>query len=144
MRSVLRRKPELDRGKLERTRQLMDLHAREPLITGYESLIPGLKLPDPDDRHVLAAAIRAGAQVIVTFNLKDFPSSRLAQFDVEAQHPDDFIWHLLDYHPGRTCEAIEASRQSCSRPSYTKPEYLELLLQQGLPNTVATMRTFLF
>jgi hypothetical protein len=60
------------RAKLERTRQLMDKAAPDALVRGYEHLIPGLALPDPNDRHVLAAAIRAGASVIVTCNLADF------------------------------------------------------------------------
>jgi hypothetical protein len=46
-------------------------------VSGYEPLIEGLKLPDPDDRHVLAAAVKAGAQVIVTRNLRDFPAADL-------------------------------------------------------------------
>lgn len=59
-------------------------------MTGHEPLIEGLKLPDPDDRHVLAAAIKAGAQVIVTRNLKDFPETDLQPWDIEAQSPDAF------------------------------------------------------
>lgn len=69
------------------------------MVTGYQGLVPGLKLPDPDDRHVLAAAIRAGAQVIVTRNLKDFPPSRLAPYAIEAKSPDDFLVDLLDLDP---------------------------------------------
>jgi len=62
-----------------------------PFVTGYEDLIPGLHLPDPGDRHVLAAAIRGRADVIVTMNLKDFPDAVLNSFGIEAQHPDEFI-----------------------------------------------------
>jgi predicted nucleic acid-binding protein len=89
--ALLRRRPDLSREKLERTRMLMDLHATDALVTGYEDLIEGLRLPDPDDRHVLAAAIRARADVIVTANLRDFPPSTLGQFGIEPQHPDEFI-----------------------------------------------------
>ena len=64
--ALLRRRPDLSREKLDRTRMLMDLHAAEALVTGYEDLIEGLQLPDPNDRHVLAAAIRGRASVIVT------------------------------------------------------------------------------
>ena len=73
IRSLLANRPDLTREKLERTRQLMDKAAPDALVTGYEHLIPGLRLPDPNDRHVLAAAIRCGASVIVTRNLGDFP-----------------------------------------------------------------------
>ena len=58
------------------------------LVSGYEPLIEGLKLPDPGDRHVLAAAIKSGAQVIVTRNLKHFPASDLEPWDIEAKSPD--------------------------------------------------------
>jgi hypothetical protein len=66
---------------------MMNSSVRDCLVTGYEPLIEGLTLPDPNDRHVLAAAILAGADVIVTFNLRDFPPEALARFGVEARRP---------------------------------------------------------
>ncbi len=65
-------------------------------VEKYESLISSLQLPDEDDRHVLAAAIRCKADVIVTFKLKDFPLNYLSEFDIEAQHPDVFVSNLID------------------------------------------------
>src|SRR5437660_782706 len=88
--NLLKKRPDLTRDKLERTRMLMDKHAVDALVTGYEDLIPALQLPDPDDRHVLAAAIRGRADVIVTMSLRDFPSAAIAPFGIEAQHPDEF------------------------------------------------------
>ena len=64
---------------------------RDSLVSGHEALIEGLKLPDPADRHVLASAIKAGAQVIVTGNLRHFPAAELRQWDVEAKSADDFV-----------------------------------------------------
>jgi predicted nucleic acid-binding protein len=86
--SILRRRPDLDPQRLARTRQLMCEAVADCLVTGYEPLINGLTLPDPDDRHVLAAAIRCSAQVIVTANLDDFPAAALEPFNIEAQGPD--------------------------------------------------------
>ena len=100
--ALLRNRPDLSREKLERTRMLMDKHAPDALVTGYEDLIEGLHLPDRDDRHVLAAAIRGRADVIVTANVRDFPADTLTPFEIEAQHPDEFIAHLLDLAPGLT------------------------------------------
>jgi predicted nucleic acid-binding protein len=97
IRSVLRQRPELA-VQLARTRQLMNAHVMDCLVTGYEQLIDTIYLPDPNDRHVLAAAITGGADVLVTMNLKDFPASRLAPFGIEAQHPDVFICNLLRQH----------------------------------------------
>lgn len=70
-------RPDLDPVKLARTRVLMGKALPDANVTGYESLVPALDLPDPDDRHVLAAAIRVGAQMIVTSNLKDFPPAKV-------------------------------------------------------------------
>lgn len=89
--ALLRNEPRRDRAALERTRDLMDRATRDCLVTGYEALVPALILPDPDDRHVLAAAIVGRCDAIVTQNLKDFPPEALAPFGIETQHPDDFF-----------------------------------------------------
>lgn len=94
-RSILKSRPDLKPHALSRTRRLMTEAVADCIVTGHESLINGLNLPDPNDRHVLAAAIQAGAQSIVTLNLKDFPSDTLAAYNVEAVHPDEFIYDLL-------------------------------------------------
>lgn len=89
---ALLRRDKYDRKVLERTRELMDASVRDAKVSGYEALIEALVLPDPDDRHVLAAAIKAGANAIVTFNLKDFPSDVLSKYGIEAIHPDEFVF----------------------------------------------------
>ena len=112
MTALLRNRPDLSREKLERTWMLMDKHAEDALVTGYEDLIDGLHLPDPDDRHVLAAAIRGRADVIVTVNVRDFPEEALEPFGIEAQHPDEFIAHLIDLAAGVVIGAAERHRES--------------------------------
>ena len=121
------RLPYRSREKLERTRQFMDKAAPDALVTGYEHLISGLVLPDEKDRHVLAAAIRCGASVIVTCNLVDFPRESLHEFGIEAQHPDEFILNLLDLAPGLVIEAAENHRTSLKNPPKTVDEYLTML-----------------
>ena len=142
IRSVLEQRPDLRREQLERTRQLMNAHVRDYLVTGYEDLIPALNLPDPDDRHVLAAAIRAGADVIVTYNLHDFPDAALGPYGIDAQHPDEFVAHLVDLAPQSVCIAGKRQRQSLRRPSATVQEFLTTLERQGLPQAVAALRQF--
>ena len=90
-RNLSANRPDLDPALLARTRSLMNDSIRDVLVTGYEPLIGTLTLPDAGDRHVLAAAIRAKAQVIVTANRADFPADVLAGWDIEARHPDDFL-----------------------------------------------------
>ena len=140
MRNVLANRPDLKPEQLERTRELMDSKVRDSLVEGYEYLIPGLALPDEDDRHVLAAAIRSRSSVIVTFNLKDFPVAALDEYEVEAQHPDEFIAHLIDLNPAQVLAAVARHRASLKNPPKTQEEYLDTLLQQGLPETVAQLR----
>ncbi len=110
------------------------------LVTGHETLIPNLTLPDTNDRHVLAAAIHCKAQIIVTFNLKDFPQSELAPHGVTAQHLDDFAADLFDLAAKAVCAAAKQHRESMKRPAKTVEEYLELLERQRLPATVAKLR----
>jgi hypothetical protein len=95
--AVLRNRPDLSRAQLERTRSLMNAHVRDALVDGYQSLIPTLELPDPDDRHALAAAIKCGADLIGTFNLDDFPDEALARsYSLGACHPDPFLVDQLN------------------------------------------------
>ena len=119
MRNLLKNRPDVTREKLERTRQLMDKAAPDALVRGYEHLIHGLALPDEDDRHVLAAAIRCGPSLIVTCNLADFPPEALSPFDIEAQHPDEFILHLLHLTPDLVIEAAHNHRTSLKNPPKT-------------------------
>jgi predicted nucleic acid-binding protein len=142
--NLLKNRPDLTRGQWERTRQLMDQHASDALVTGYEDLISGLSLPDPNDRHVLAAAIRGRADVIVTMNRKDFPPEVLAPCGLEAQHPDEFVLPLLDLAPGLVVSAAQRHRQSLRKPPKTVEEYLETLARQGLPRTVSVLRRGMF
>ncbi len=141
--ALLEKRPDLTRDKLERTRALMDLHAVDALVTGYEDLIPGLRLPDPNDRHVLAAAIRGQADVIVTMNLRDFPAHVVGEFGIEAQHPDEFVLHLLDLAPGAVIGAAAEHRKSLKSPPKTAADYLDALERQQLIQSVSALRAFL-
>jgi hypothetical protein len=140
--SLLRNEPFRHRPDLERTRDLMDKAVRDCLVTGYKSLIPGLELPDPGDRHVLAAAIVGGCDVIVTHNLHDFPESILSQYGIEARHPDDFLWYHLDLAPSRFCEAAAKVRARLRNPAYSVDDYLETLRGLGLEATVEGLMPF--
>ena len=120
----------------------MDSHVRDCLVTGYEPLIDTIELPDPNDRHVVAAAITSGASLIVTFNLKDFPGSILSPLEIEAQHPDEFISHLIDLNAAKVCEAASKHRKSLRNPPKSEDEYLDALLKQGLVETVKQLRNW--
>lgn len=142
VRNVLKDNPQTTAERLARTRTLMNEAVRDCLVTGYVDLIDSLALPDPDDRHVLAAAIRGGAEIIVTYNLKDFPGEMLARFDIKAQHPDDFLLSLFDVAPGLVCGAVKRQKEGLRNPPKTAEELLATLENQGLTQSVARLREF--
>lgn len=139
-RNILMNRPDLNEASLQRTRALMNRAIPDVLVTGFEGLIAGLDLPDADDRHVLAAAIRAGAQVIVTANLDDFPAEKLTPYAIEAQHPDEFVLHQLDLAAGLVCTAVAEQAASLKNPPRTLADILDALRDNGLVRTVARLR----
>jgi predicted nucleic acid-binding protein len=139
-RNLQANRPDLDPDRLRRTREAMKGAVRDCLVLGYEPLIPAVELPDPDDRHVLAAAIRAKAQVIVTFNVKDFPQDALAPWDVEAAHPDAFLEAQIDLNPQIVYAVLQRIADSCKRPPLTVADLLETLERTGLVASVAALR----
>jgi hypothetical protein len=139
-RSILRQRPELKPEALQRTRELMTRAVPDCMVTGFEGLIDGLVLPDPDDRHVLAAAIRANAQAIVIFNLDDFPAARLNPYNIEAKHPDDFVIDTIDISPGAVAKVIAEQTAALKNPPRSVAELLDTLRDQGLVRAVAKLR----
>ncbi|WP_198972161.1 PIN domain-containing protein [Xylophilus sp. ASV27] len=142
VRNLLKNRPDLDPGQVQRTVDLMNKAVPDALVTGHEDLIGDLKLPDPDDRHVLAAAIRCNASVIVTFNERDFPAEALSTFGVEVQHPDEFIDNLFDLDQAAVVAAAQKQRSTLRNPPIDVDRYLEILLKQGLSRTVRDLSGF--
>lgn len=140
--AILRQRTDLSSQKLQRTRALMNQHVRDALVSDYEQLIPVFELPDPDDRHVLAAAIRSGAQVIVTYNRKDFPDEVLGKWGIEVEHPDDFIEHLLSLHQAVVLETVREQRLALKNPPKSPDELFESFLNQQRTKTVAILQAF--
>jgi predicted nucleic acid-binding protein len=129
-------------AKIQRTRALMDEHFPDALITGHEALVASLDLPDPNDRHVLAAAIKSGASLIVTTNLVDFPAANLAPFGIEAIHPDEFALDLFELAEGAVVSAVKRAREALNNPQLTAEEYLARLAANGLVGTASELREF--
>lgn len=142
IRAVLKNRPDLKREQLERTRKLMNANARDALIHNFEDLIPSLSLPDPNDRHVLAAAIRGRVDVIVTYNTKDFPADAVAPYGIEIQHPDEFLTHVLDLAPGTVLAALQRLRNSLKNPPIPVDQYLTRLEQLELASFVGKLKEF--
>ncbi|MDP1592459.1 MAG: PIN domain-containing protein [Prosthecobacter sp.] len=140
MTAVLCERPDLTRAQLERTRQLMDLHAGDCLVRGHEKHIESLALPDENDRHVLAAAIESEADAVVTWNLVDFPADAVQAHDVEVWTPDELLMRLLRMDEEAVVRLMREHRASLRNPPKTAEEYLETLEQQRLTESVQMLR----
>lgn len=99
----------------------------EAMVTGFGHHISGLELPDPDDCHVLAAAIQCGTQYIVTENLGDFPRDYLAQFTIEPMGPGAFLGMIWDTYPKKSRKVLMQVKENYRNPSFTASEFQELL-----------------
>ena len=77
----------------------------EAAVRDYEGLLPSLT-NDPKDRHVLAAAIRGGCPLILTFNLKHFPAESLAPWEIEVRHPQDYLLVLYEMEPRQVVRCL--------------------------------------
>jgi predicted nucleic acid-binding protein len=141
--ALLRDRPDLDAARLAHRRTLMDAYIYDARVIGYEPLIDGLVLPDPDDRHVLAGAIHGGATVIVTTNLRDFPAATLGAHGIEAQHPDAFVRALIEDHAEEVTAAVAEHRAALVNPPKRPDEYLAMLERHHMTETVAALRSFM-
>jgi predicted nucleic acid-binding protein len=138
--NVLANRPELTRRQLEQTRDAMNRAFPDASVRGFEPLMPTLVLPDPDDCHVLAAAIHARADLIITVNLKDFPSPTLLPLGVEAIHPDYFVDYLIDVDEDEAFAAVSKMRSRLRAPSMTPQEFIESIERAGLLRTASRLR----
>ncbi|ETW96135.1 MAG: hypothetical protein ETSY1_27835 [Candidatus Entotheonella factor] len=143
IRNVLERlgsKGSVTRDKLEARRDAMIEAIPDSMVEAYEDLIPNLTLPDDDDRHVLAAAIKSEATIIVTINLKDFPQSTLAAWQLTAKHPDDFTSELLQSDLETVVTVVREMRSRRKRPPISAEDFLAQLDRQGLKQFVTELR----
>ena len=120
----------------------MNAAVPDSIVSGYEYLVPSITLPDPNDRHVVAAAVHGRADAIVTFNLRDFPSDELKKYGLESIHPDEFISFQNDLDESAVVVSAQAVRSRLKNPVVSAANYLETLRKQGLPKTVSILSPF--
>lgn len=121
-RNIKKRLPEERHDRIDRMVAKMNEAFNEARVIGYEDLIPAMR-NHPKDRHVLAAAVKADVDVVVTENKKDFPRNACDQYDIEVLTPDGFLmcqWSLWD--PVVFCTILEELIHSYSKPSYSLGE----------------------
>lgn len=138
--ALTRRFANLTAEKTARLCNLINDSVPDCLVTGYEPLIDGLKLPDPDDRHVLAAAIKAGAQAIGTANVRDYPPEYLQQWDIEAKTPDAFVLDQIHINDKVVFACVQQIADSRRKNPVTVQDVLTQLERSGLVQSVAALR----
>lgn len=111
----------------------------DSIVSGHEPLIEGLHLRDPDDRHVLAAAIKSGAQLIVTKD-KDFTADALRPWNIEAKAPDDYILDLIDISEKVVWSCVQQIVNSRKQRPETVEDVLAQLERSGLVQSAAALR----
>jgi len=131
---VMRRKG-VGEAEIEKRTNRALLAFPDALVENYEGLINGLKLPDKKDRHVLAAAIKTNANVIVTNNLKDFPKDYLASFGLTAKGADDFLTDIIDLDPHQAVSAFKELVLNRRNPDLDEFEVLDIFRNRGLKDT---------
>ncbi len=141
--AILKRRPDLDEESLKRTRLLLNEALPGSSVTGHEKLISSLTLPDPKDRHVLAAAIQCRANAIVTMNLRDFPREALHRFSVLPVHPDQFIVQAIQVSPVTVGSIINQQAAALSRPPMSVNALLNKLEACGLHHSMTKCRKLL-
>lgn len=139
-RNLLANRSDLDPKRIQRTVNMMNEAFPYSLVEDYESLIPALELPDPADRHVLAAAISGQAKYLVTANIKDFPFKTCSEYQITPIHPDDFIVMLLELAPDLAYESFKQLVKSLKNPPQSIEQVLKTLENCDLPKSVLKLK----
>jgi predicted nucleic acid-binding protein len=140
VRNLAIKRPELTLDVLNRTVAMMNSAIEDCLVEDFAWLIDSLALPDPDDRHVLAAAIVGHADAIVTFNLKDFPEQAIRAHGIDILHPDDFLIAQYDLDPIRVLGIVKLLRSRLRKPPISADELIATYEQQGLAQFCEKLR----
>lgn len=143
MRNLLLKRPDLKFSSLEKLQQAMDSAFPDANVTGYNNLMTDLHLPDKGDIHVLAAAIKSMAHMIITFNRKDFPEKDVSRYKIEIKNPDEFIIALLKKSPLKVLQALHRQVNALKNPPQTIFKVLNTLENCGLPESIAILRKML-
>ena len=138
-RNLAKDRPELA-ARLPQVVQLMNASVPDCLVTQYEKLVTAIELPDPNDRHVVAAAIAGHADAIVTFNTKDFPAAVLQPYGIEVQHPDEFLMNQLQLQKIPALSAIKKMRARWTNPTRSAQDLITAFEIRGLPMTADLLR----
>lgn len=129
-RALERVHPSIDPNRLRSMNEAFD----DALVEGWEPLVAGIQLPDPDDAHVVAAALVGRADVIITENTKDVPDSILRPLGLETVRVDEFLLDQFDLSPAAACRIVAEQAAAMKRPEVDITQLLSLLARSGAPD----------
>lgn len=132
IRSVVANMPAIPIERLQITRRLMNDALPGAMVTGYQRHIRTVTLPDPDDRHVVAAGIAGGASIVLTWNLRDFPAREMKKHGLRRQTPDAFLVDLCDQAPDLTLASLANARRNLSKTRVSASDFVNIVKNQGL------------
>jgi hypothetical protein len=132
IRNLAARAPSIPIERLQNTRRLMDDALPTAMVSGYENHIPEANLPDPNDRHVVAAGIAAAATIILTWNLRHFPAKELTKFGLRRETPDAFLSGLYDKVPDLTIGSLANARRNLTKTRVSASDFIKILNSQKL------------
>ena len=132
IRNLTANAPSIPKERLLITRRLMNDALPTALVGGYEEHIPGITLPDSDDRHVVAAAIATNATLVLTWNLRHFPANELKKCGLRRMTPDAFLSELFDNIPQLVIGSLANARRNLSRSRVSASEFIGILEAQKL------------
>ena len=140
MRNLVANAPDLSVDRLDATKQLMTIALPDATVSGYEKHIETISLPDPGDRHVVAAAIEAKATHILTWNLRHFPARALKAHGLVCRTPDAFLADLYDQVPQLLLASLANARRNLSKSGLSAEEFVDVLREQGLTQLAKRLR----
>jgi predicted nucleic acid-binding protein len=132
IRNLAAHAPAVPMERLQNTRRLMNEALPRALVSGHETHIPLVNLPDPNDRHVVAAGIAAGAAIILTWNLRHFPAKELKKFGLRRETPDVFLSGLYDKVPDLAIGSLANARRNLTKSRVSAPGFINILNSQKL------------
>jgi len=142
-RAIARLHPDLSAEQIEYRFGCMNKAFEDASVSGWESLEGSIVLPDDNDQHVVACALVAGADAIVTNNVRDFPDTTLAPLSIEVIRLDDFLFDIFDLAPEEFAAVIRKQVNDAMHPPLSPTDVLNNLAAAGAPETAAELRPFL-
>jgi hypothetical protein len=132
IRNLAARAPGVAIERLQNTRRLMNDAVPTAMVSGYENHVPEVNLPDPDDCHVVAAGIAAGASLILTWNLRHFPAKELKKFGLRPETPDAFLSGLYDKVRALAIGSLANARRNLTKTRVSASDFIDILTSQKL------------